>query len=381
MAPNSCRYGCPAGSRAPRLVDVETDGIDLGRPQLSSLVAWYRVMRIRFAGFAAILSVIGFLAWLLVGQPGRSLPEDPLAGSGHVRGLQERPDGSTVACAVPLTWRIARVDEEFGLSTAQATHALQQAAALWEEAVGRPLFAHDSIAGSPIRFVYDERQARTRERRRVEEESDKVSERLEAWRAELDALSERLSRVQTDYAHRVRDLQQRVTSHNAIVRGWNERGGAPAEARAELHAAERALEAERLELTEQQRELEALQREFLDERERFGRKMEEHQRQRDAAEEAFPTTRVESGGYREAVRTQNGRIVSVSREIRIYRFDGPNELLRILAHELGHALGLGHTAVPGTVMSEEFRHARSSGVVPRIQPADTELLRSRCPNL
>ena len=56
-------------------------------------------------------------------------------------------------------------------------------------------------------------------------------------------------------------------------------------------------------------------------------------------------------------------------------------LYQVLAHELGHALGLGHATVPDAVMSEEYRRAATSAAAPRIQPSDLELLRSRCPDL
>src|SRR5690606_3432748 len=64
--------------------------------------------------------------------------------------------GSAVPCAVPLPLRVARIDGEFGLDIASATTAIERAVALWESAVGRPLFRMDPDSGFPIRFVYDD---------------------------------------------------------------------------------------------------------------------------------------------------------------------------------------------------------------------------------
>ena len=37
-------------------------------------------------------------------------------------------------------------------------------------------------------------------------------------------------------------------------------------------------------------------------------------------------------------------------------FDDRSDLVRVLAHKLGHALGLGHYTNPGSIISQEYRH-------------------------
>jgi hypothetical protein len=338
-------------------------------------------MKSLLAPTGAILSMFALIAWLFLSEPPGgpdrgALPID--ASLTHLE--QELAGGSTVPCVVPLTWRIATVDDRFGLTAEQASVAVQRAAELWELEIGLDLFSNDPTAGLPIRFVYDDRQENIQKQRGLEKEFEEYGLRLNRERSELRDRRAQYVDSETAYRERVEEFDRLASDHNAIVRDWNERGGAPEAILQGLMRVAEKLQEEHLELNEHEQELESLRTSLLDGDERLSRKLDEHRGRGVELERMFPPTRVEAGLYLEAVQMQNGRVVAIQRGIDIYRFGSFDDLRFLMAHELGHALGLGHSTALGALMSEE--HDTGGLFTGRgVQPGDVKLLRSRCPEL
>jgi hypothetical protein len=334
----------------------------------------------RFANTAAGASIVSVIAGL--GSSGLVLHDvSEVVESRQAQALEVRAGGSRVPCAVPLAWRVARVDDAFGLSVDEVAGQIRGAAALWEGALGRSLFRHDPVDGFPVRLVFDERQELLLERVRRHAELDR---RWSVLQTDLAAFDEESARHGTSRAHheeRVRDYQRRLSEYNATVRRWNERGGAPEDVTRQLRAQGEALAEERAELDAERRVLEVELDRLRGEEARLERATDEHRRQTEALARAFPPQSAESGVYREAVTEVDGEARSVSREIRIYRFQDMDELRLIVAHELGHALGLGHSSVAEGVMSERHIRGAGSSDAPQIGATDTEQLVERCPQL
>lgn len=286
------------------------------------------------------------------------------------------PEDSAAPCTRPVAWRIGRVDPEFGVSGELVREAVEAAIAEWESASGRTLFRYDSIRGMPVELVYDGRQAAADSARRLRERITYLGKLL----AEQDRHFARDERAYTQnleaLQRRATELDREIERHNAEAERWNAQGGAPEPAWERLRRRVEELRAEQERIQRRARELENQRRRLERDLERLREVAEEYDSLVAEYHDRFVGS-VESGVYRETVGVRGGRTVRVARSLTIYHFDGYDELVLVLTHELGHALGLEHVPETGAVMYRAFSSGDVRGPV-RLHPADLAALEALC---
>ena len=284
------------------------------------------------------------------------------------------------ACEIPIFWQVDTVDPRFGITGAEAVGAVRKAALLWERALGRILVFRESDDGIPIRFVYDERQEATRARQTRMAELDEQARAIEESERSLEALRSRLASLRAVHEVRVATYRDRLDGYEEMVEFWNARGGAPAEELERLRQIEEEIAGLRASANAAAEEVNGRSDALNDATAAHNREVERANRARQEFREAFPVGIVQSGEYLETRRGLGGITFSRSAEIHIYEFVDRDHLALVIAHELGHALGLGHTGVEGTLMAAENVAEPGTGP-PEVMPGDVEALRELCPEL
>ncbi len=247
--------------------------------------------------------------------------------------------GAYTTCQVPMTYSIGELDAEFQLTKKEAIAALKDAEALWEEAAGMELFTYQEVGGMTVNFIYDERQAYADAEAETRAELDEVKSVNQSLNEQYEALLETYNNLQQAYETKVAIYESDVEEYNDTVARYNSQGGAPKEAYEKLQNDSDALDQTRLELQEEEETLRGLVAQINELSERGNEVIASYNEEVEEYNETFGETRE----FTQGTYTNNGTID-------IYSFESPYELRLVLAHELGHALGIGHVLGTESVM-------------------------------
>lgn len=280
--------------------------------------------------------------------------------------------GADASCDAPIAYAVGEVDRRYDLSREQFHSAIRDAANVWEDSAGRELFVHRPGAEFRINLAYTELQEATERIQELEESTDALRQRIEKKEDRLEVAREELEGKNSRFEDKVRAFQRDKRAYEKRVRRLKATGGASPEEVEALEERRERLEKRRQALQEKRNRLKKLKARVnrlavatnalvL----RYNRRVREAKQLTQPGREFHQGLYQRGGGQGEA--------------ITIRQFDSPARLRFVLAHELGHALGIGHVAEPGAVM-----HYRNESVTPErpsLTDADRKALREVCGEL
>jgi hypothetical protein len=241
-------------------------------------------------------------------------------------------------CLPPLAYSVASPDPRFGITKEQVIAYAQEAEAVWESKIGKDLFAYDPTGEFTIRFSYDARQENTFHAQELEISLEEQTSEYEELKKEFDEQNESVEKKIQVYNTRVANFEQKLKNFNEEMGEWNKKGGVTKEASIRLQE-------EQAELMKEQDEINA-----------FAESINEHitqtQNQAKTLNQSVTTLNQNVDLYNSLFENMPtfSKGVYNGGEIILYQFKSKEDLILTLAHEFGHALGIGHIDDPSSLM-------------------------------
>lgn len=244
----------------------------------------------------------------------------------------------TSICRSPLAYDIGSFDTRFNISKDKFIKTTKEAETIWEKGLGRELFNYEPETKFKINLVFDQRQSQTIQANQSKEVIQGSRDQYDLLVAEYKLDSANYERDLADYNADISAFELKLNSYNNQVAKLNSQGGAKPDQYRQLEALRRELEQEknsldsrRIALNQAAANLNAL-----------GDKVNA------LASELNIEVDIHNQRFGEAREFDQGDYSG--NRINIYQFEGISDLRLVLAHELGHALGLNHVENPKSIM-------------------------------
>lgn len=220
-------------------------------------------------------------------------------------------------CDYPILYKVGTVDNQFNLSKDKFLSDVKKAADIWNKAYGKDIFSYDPNGKLSINLIYDERQL--------------INSSIITQEGQVNKTQSALDSQVAQYKKDAIAFKMKLTDLNNQIDFWNQKGGAPQDIYDQLIQKQKDLQAEADRLNSIAKNLN-LNTESLN------------------AQIGKLNQSVVTFNKVIEQRPEEGIYFGDTNRIEIYYYITQNELIRTIAHEIGHARGLEHTTDPSSIM-------------------------------
>jgi len=273
---------------------------------------------------------------------------------------------SVAPCTEPIIYSIGEFDSEFGISKEIFLKAIKEAEEIWEVPVGRELFSYASDGNLVINLVYDYRQDTTRILQELGIKAEQSRTYYEELKSKYESTLFQIELEKNAFEERVAEFEARKKIYETDMRRANHPKRVSEEEYDKLNAEGDYLEREVSILNEIQ----------------FGliKKITEINALAGVLNDLADALNLDVARYNEVGGILGDEFIQGVYEsygegegITIFQYDSYEKLVRVLAHELGHALSLEHIDDPDAIM-----YRLNEGDNETITPSDLDALKTLC---
>jgi predicted Zn-dependent protease len=196
---------------------------------------------------------------------------------------------------------------------------------------------YDPNGSLTIDLVYDKRQQNTEQNAVLKANVERVSQLASSVRAQYGSLEDQFKASSQAYESELAIFGKDQEKYNADVAYWNSRGGAP-------HAQYQVLASEKNNLQVEYANLEQKRVEVNNLSTQINAFIKQYNLLIAGENSTIQSINKNAGEFEEGLYDPNTNTVT------IYQFDTKERLFRVLAHELGHSLGLDHNDNSKSIM-------------------------------
>lgn len=259
-------------------------------------------------------------------------------------------------CQQPITYSIGSIDPRFGLTKEELISNISKAEKIWEAPINKQLFEYSTSADwrreIKINLIYDYRQ--------------KATDALKNIGITINSDQTTYNELKTKYDSFVASYNNQKAQLNEMIAAYN----------AEKTAYEKGKRNSNSQISDLNNQADTINQledslnSLVDNINSLATSLNGLASQLNIQVNSYNT--IGAGAGKEF---NEGEYISDAsgKTINIYQFNNTDQLVRVLAHELGHALGLGHLSNPKAIM-----YYLNEGVNEKLTADDLNALKTAC---